>query len=67
MSIQIQFTTAELKQAEEFCRKCLKNRLEIEKLFEAGFFEYKLGRVIIDKANGSIRDLDKPDKHHWSK
>ncbi len=67
MPLPIQFTTIELKQAEEFCRKCLMNRQEIEKLFKSGFFEYTMGRVIIDKANGTIRVVNKPKEFRWNK
>jgi hypothetical protein len=67
MSIQIQFTIAELKQAEDFCRKCLENRLEIEKLFKAGFFNYNTGLINIHKANKVIRRIDKFEEYKWSK
>jgi hypothetical protein len=65
--LQIQFSTTELKLAEEFCRKCLLKRVEIEKLFDCGFFEYELGRVVIDKAGGKIKVINKPKEWRWNK
>lgn len=59
--------TDELKKAEEFCRECLKNRMEIEKLFECGFFEYEIGLVSIHKANKIIRQINKPKEFKWNK
>ena len=67
MPIQIKFTTIELRQAEEFCRKCLLNKTEIEKLFESGFFEYPMGRIMIDKANGKIKVINKPKEWRFNK
>lgn len=54
MSIQIKFTSSELKAAEEFCKECLKNRQDIKILFDCGFFKFKGGQGIIDRDKDGI-------------
>ena len=65
--MEIKISTPETMTADEFIRYCLLNRIEILKLKECGFFEYQLGRILVDKANGTIREVDKPIKHKWNK
>lgn len=66
MEIKITKIDLDFKQA-EFFKFCCQYENEIIKLKECGFFEYPTGRILIDKANGKIREIDKPERHKWPK